>query len=324
MNVNIYVEDYWVFKYIGCSTLARMLYKGIAEIPGVDAYYNSPSPKMDITHYHSFGPGTLLNHVRNKGVSILTAHSTPRLNEGNIAGASYINMLYPPLYRRFDHIVTITPPSTREVQEMLPDMPVTMIPNGVDLITFAPSARKRREFREFLGVPDDAVIVLTVAQQTPRKGIYDFLNTAAKMPEYTFVWVGGYPYGAFSSDRKLIEAKKAQAGSNVIFTGFVPDITAVYCGADLLFMPSHGEIMSIVALEGLASGLPAISRDLPEFREVFPGICGFFTNNAEAESLIRDEELWRRSAAGARASVEQFDIRRIAKQHVDLYTRLLS
>lgn len=324
MNVNIYVEDYSVFKYIGCSTLARMLYNGVKEIPGVDAYYNSPVPSMDITHYHSFGPGTLLNHLRNKGVSILTAHSTPRLNVGNILGASYINMLYPPIYNRFDHIITITPPSAREIQEMLPDMPTTMIPNGVDLSTFSPSAEKRRAFREFLGVSDDAVVVLTVAQQTPRKGIYDFLNTAAKMPEYTFVWVGGYPYGAFSSDRKFIEVKKSQAGPNVIFTGFVPDISAAYCGSDLLFMPSHGEIMSIVALEGLACGLPAISRDLPEFREVFPGICGFFENNADAESLIRDETLWRRSASSARASVEQFDMRKIAKMHVDLYERLLS
>ncbi len=324
MKVNIYVEDYWVFKYIGCSTLARMLYKGICEVPGVEAYYNSPSPSMDIAHYHSFGPGTYLNRMRNKGISILTAHSTPRLNTGNVACASYINLCYPPIYRKFDHIVTITPPSTREVQEMLPDMPVTMIPNGVDLDTFSPSDQKRREFREFLGVDDDAVIVLTVAQQTPRKGIYDFLNIADKLPEYTFVWVGGYPYGLLSSDRKLIETRKAMSGSNVIFTGFVPDISAVYCGADLLFMPSYGEIMSIVALEGLASGLPVITRDLPEFREVFSGICGFFSNNEEAESLIRDEELWRRAASSSRGSVEQFDIHRVATMHVDLYERLLA
>ncbi|MDV0443515.1 glycosyltransferase family 4 protein [Methanorbis rubei] len=324
MKVNIYVEDYWVFKYIGCSTLARMLYQGIAAVPGVEAYYNSSSPSMDVTHYHSFGPGVHLNRMRNKGISILTAHSTPRLNTGNVAGASYINRLYPPIYRKFDHIVTITPPSTREVQDMLPDMPITMIPNGVDLTSFAPSDQKRREFREFLGISDDRPVVLTVAQQTPRKGIYDFLTIADTMPEYTFVWVGGYPYGLLSSDRKMIEERKAKAGSNVIFTGFVPDITAVYCGADLLFMPSYGEIMSIVALEGLASGLPVISRDLPEFREVFSGICGFFSNNEEAEFLIRDEELWRRSATTSRASVEQFDIHRIAKMHVDLYERLLA
>lgn len=323
MKVNIYVEDYWMFKYIGCSTLGRMLYRGIADIPEVETYYNSSDPHMDVTHYHSFGPCTLLNLARTKGVSVLTAHSTPRLNVGNIAGASYLNKVYPPIYRRFDHLVTITPPSTREVVEMLPDMPITMIPNGVDLVTFSPSLQKRREFRELLGVSDETVVILTVAQQTPRKGIYDFLTLAAAMPEYTFVWVGGYPYGAFSSDRKLIEAAKSRAGSNVIFTGFVPDISAVYCGADLLFMPSYGEIMSIVALEGLASGLPAIARDLPEFREVFSGICGFFSNNAEVESLIRDEGFWRRAAAGSRPSVEQFDIHRIAKMHVELYERLL-
>jgi glycosyltransferase involved in cell wall biosynthesis len=262
--------------------------------------------------------------MQSRGPSILTAHSLPRLNEGNIAGAAYFNRLYPSIYGRFDHIITITKPSTREIAAMLPDKPVTLIPNGVDMEKFAPSAEKRRAFREFIHAGDDVPVVLTVAQQTPRKGIFEFLETAAELPEYRFVWVGGYPYGPLSSDRKTIEKAKAKAGSNVLFTGFVPDITSAYCGADLLFMPSRGEVMSIVVLEALSSGLPVVARDLPEFREVFSGISCFFSDSKEAAAVVSDEDCWRRSAGGARSSVAQFDIHAVAKQHIRLYTELIS
>lgn len=324
MKANIFVEDYWVFKYLGCSTLARMLYQAVAKVPGVEAHYNGKSSGMDVNHYHSFGPTANLSRMQSSAPTILTAHSSPRLNEGNVAGASYINKLYPSIYGKFDHIITITKPSTREISEMLPDKPITMIPNGVDMEKFAPSEEKRKEFREFINVSDETPVVLTVAQQTPRKGIFEFLETAEKMPDYKFVWVGGYPYGAFSNDRSKIEAAKAKAGENVSFTGFVPDITSVYCGADLLFMPSFGEIMSIVVLEALSSGLPVVARDLPEFREVFSGITDFFKTTDEAAFVISEQEKWRRDAAAARASVEQFNIHTVAKLHTELYSELIS
>lgn len=324
MRVNICVESYSMLKYVGCSSAAMMLYEGLKETPGVEVELNSRDHDHDIYHCHTFGPRVNIDRIRSKGVTILTAHSTPRLNIGNLAAAGLINLLYPPIYRRFDHMITITKPSTLELQEMLPGMPMTQIPNCIDMKKFAPSAEKRREFREFLGVDDDAKVILTVAQQTPRKGIFDFLWLAKRMPEYTFVWVGGYAYGKFSTKHKQIDVEKAKAGDNVIFTGFVPDITGVYCGADLLFVPSYGEIMSVVVLEGLASGVPVISRDLPEFRDVFDGIAGFFSDIDGAESLIRNEEVWRRAASTSRESVEKFNLKNVAQMHADLYAELLA
>jgi len=114
-------------------------------------------------------------------------------------------------------------------------------------------------------------VVLTVAQQTPRKGIYDFLALSHEHTDTRFVWVGGFPYGRFSQDYSIIEEKKSRCGKNVIFTGFVDDITAAYCSADVFFMPSYAEGLPMVALEAFATGLPVRRPEDPRVYREFQG-----------------------------------------------------
>ncbi|MDO5845600.1 MAG: glycosyltransferase, partial [Methanocorpusculum sp.] len=179
MRVNIRVENFSVFKYVGCATVAMMLYEGLTNTPGVDVELNSKEHDQDITHCHTLGPGAYYTKVRAKGVKVLTAHSTPSLNKDNLAGASLINKMYKPLYGSYDHIITITADNEREIKEMLPDMPTTRIPSCVNMNKYKPDAGKRAEFRKAYGFTDDDKVILQVAQQTPRKGIYDFLDLGA-------------------------------------------------------------------------------------------------------------------------------------------------
>ncbi len=324
MRVNIRVENYSVFKYVGCATVAMMLYEGLQATPGVSVDLNSREHTHDITHCHTLGPGAFYSKVRAKGVRVLTAHSTPSLNVNNLAGASLINKMYKPLYGSYDHIITITADNEREIHEMLPDMPTTRIPSCVNMGKYKPDEGKRAEFREHYGFTDEDTVILQVAQQTPRKGIYDFLDLAEKMPDYKFMWIGGFPYGPISDDRKKVQARKEKAGDNVIFPGFVPDITGAYAGADVFLFPSYGDLMSISILEALSSGLPVISRNLKEYKELFPGIAGFFEDISEVPDLIADEANLRAAKYRARESVEKYDIKKVARMHADLYQELLS
>jgi 1,2-diacylglycerol-3-alpha-glucose alpha-1,2-galactosyltransferase len=166
-------------------------------------------------------------------------------------------------------------------------------------------------------------VVLTVAQQTPRKGIYDFLELSKKHPEIKWVWVGGFPYGIFSADYFRIKNMKKKCNNNVIFTGFVPDITEAYSGADVFFMPSYAETFGLVVLEALACGLPVVARDIPEFREIFDDGVHFFGSLDEASNVINDDDSLRKSSEAARPFTEKFDIKHIARMHCDLYRRLM-
>ena len=323
MKINIFVEDLLFFKYIGCSTAAKTLYRELCRMPDMDISWNSKSSDFDVVHYHSFGPFSLLNRKYSRGIKILTAHSTPRVNNGNLAFSGKINQYYPGLYRRFDHIINISAPCQREIDELLPEMSSTLIPNGIDREYFKPDTEKRKKFRERFNIDDDEKVVLTVAQQTPRKGLYDFLELSRKHPEKKWVWVGGFPYGIFSADYFQIKKMKKNCTDNVIFTGFVPDITEAYSGADVFFMPSHAETFGLVVLEALACGLPVVARNIPEFREIFDDGVQFFGTLDESSTVLNDDDSLLKSSEAARPFTEKFDIKHIARMHCDLYRRLI-
>lgn len=322
VRVSFYVEDQFFFRYIGCATVARTLYRALGGIDGLELAWKRGTTDADLVHYHTFGPLALHNRSRAHGVSLLTAHSTPRINQGNIAFARRINRLYPSIYAGFDHIVTISAPCHREVTEMVPDTPVTLIPNGVDRGRFRPDPALGAAFRERYGIGEEERVVLSVAQVTPRKGIYDFFELAARHPEIRFVWVGGLPYSVLSKDYARITALRERAGQNVLFTGYVDRIEAPYAAADAFFMGSHAETFGLVILEALSSGLPVIARSIPEFREIFGSSILYFSTVEDASGLLGDDRVLAACQAQARASTAPFDIRDIAAHHAELYRSL--
>jgi len=323
MRVNIFVEDYLFLKYIGCATAARTLIKYLPTLPDMEICRNSYRDNFDLTHYHTFGPWALYHQKFTDGVKVLTAHSTPRINEGNIAFSKRINKLYPKIYKKFDHIITISDPCHREIRQMVPDMPVTQIPNGIDRTYFSRDNEKRESFREEFHIDDDRPVVLSVGQQTPRKGIYDFFKLAYRHPEMTWVWVGGFPYGTLSKDYAKIQAMKSHCHKNVIFTGVIGDISRAYSGADIFFMPSFAETFGLVIVEALSCGLPVIARNIYEFREIFGDSVLFFNTIEEAGAQVTSDDL-SGYAERARGSTEKYDINLIARMHQQLYRELIS
>lgn len=322
MRVNIFAEDFLNLKYLGCSTAAKTLYRQLSRMSDMEVSWNSASRDFDIVHYHTFGPLAHLSRRYSQGVKILTAHVTPRLNEGALAFSKYITRYYPYSYRKFDHIIILVDGYRHEVEEMAPNVPTTTIPNGIDRNYFRRDERKRESFRQRYKISHSEKVVLAVGQQTPRKGIYDFIELSKIHPEIRWVWVGGFPSGPFSKDHFKIDRMKRKCKDNLIFTGFVPDIAEAYSGADVFFMPSYAETFGLVVLEALACGLPVVAREIPEFKEIFGGMVQLFNNIEEAGERITDEELLKNYSIRSRDFTEQYDIKNIADMHCSLYRKL--
>jgi glycosyltransferase involved in cell wall biosynthesis len=323
MRVNIFAEDFLNLKYLGCGTAAKTLYRQLSSIPDMDVSWNSKRRDFDIVHYHTFGPVSLLSRRYSEGIKILTAHVTPRLNEGGLAFSKYITRYYPYSFRKFDHIITLVDGCRSEVREIAPDVPTTTIPNGVDRNYFKRDEGKRKSFRERYNISESEKVVLAVGQQTPRKGIYDFLELSKMYPENYWVWVGGFPAGPFSKDRLKIEWMKKKCANNVIFTGFVPDIAEAYSGADVFLMPSYSEMFVLVILEALSCGLPVVARGIPEFKEIFGEAVQFFNNGEEAGERIADDATLKLYSIRSRDFTEQYDIQKVAQMHCNLYRKLI-
>ena len=321
MKINFIVEDFGAFKYLGCATAAKNLYRGL--YGKIDVSWNDKSLLYDIAHFHTFGPSSLLYAKRFKGIKIITAHSTPRLNIGNITMPYLVNWLYRPIYNSFDHIIAVSEKCKREIVEDLKiKKGVTTIYNGINTTAFKPDMTKREKFREEYGIKKDDTVVLTVAQRTPRKGIYDFLAVARRFPHIKFVWIGGFPYGGFSKEYLKIKRAIEKRSDNTIFPGFIEDIAEGYSAADVFFMPSYSEGHSIVMLEALAMGLPIIARDLEEFREAFGDNLIYFNKIENIGNNIFDSNIlidYRKKTK----VVKRFDIENIVDQHIELYKQLL-
>lgn len=319
-RVNLIVEDFGAFKYLGCATAARNLYNGLSK--NIEVSWNDKSFSYDIAHFHTFGPKSLLYARRFKGKKVITAHSTPNLNIDNLAIPFLVNWLYTPIYNYFDKIIAVSNKCRRElIKDMRVKREVVTIYNGIDIENFTPDTEKRKIFREKYGIARDDIVVLTVAQKTPRKGIYDFLEVTRNLIDLKFIWIGGFPYGLFSKDyakiKKLIEKKS----DNVLFPGFIEDITTAYSAADIFFMPSYAEGHSIVMLEALAMRLPIIARDLEEFREAFNDTIIYFREIGELKDYLLDENLIK-EYKDKTVIVKKFDIDKIAKKHIDFYKKL--
>jgi glycosyltransferase involved in cell wall biosynthesis len=321
MRVNFIVEDKGVLKYLGCATAAINLYKELSK--NIEIKYNDISTDFDIAHFHTFGPKSIYYLKKFKGISVITAHSTPNLNTGNLAFPSLVNWIYRPLYNNYDHIIAVSKKCQRELEKMGCKPDKSTIYNGIDIKNFIPDSEKGKKFREEIGLKQDNLLILTVAQRTPRKGIFDFLKLAEKFPQYTFLWIGGFPYNLFSKDYKQVAKAIKNHPSNSIFPGFVEDIIQVYSAADVFFMPSYAEGHSIVMLEALSMGLPMIARDVEEYHEAFDDNLLYFSSIDDINnSMFKKEKLDEYSKKTS--IIKKYNIDKVAQEHIKLYEQLTS
>jgi glycosyltransferase involved in cell wall biosynthesis len=113
--------------------------------------------------------------------------------------------------------------------------------------------------------------------------------------------------------------------------GRVPDTRCYYQAADLLVQPSRSEGLSIVLLEGMASGLAIVATAVPGNLEVIEsGVSGVLVPPAEPgplaaaiQELLTDPERRRRLGAGARAAVlDRFRLEAVEERWANVYASL--
>ncbi len=326
MKVNFIVENKGMFKYLGCSSVAKDLYKGLSKSKSLDIKWNSESKDFDIAHFHTFGPKALLYKKGFKGKKVITAHSTPHLNKENLRFSSLINSFYKPLYNSFDHLLAVSNDCKKQLIKEGMKKDISVIYNPVDTKKFSFDKKKREKFRKKYNL-ENKFVILNLGQKIPRKGIYDFFEVARKVRDAVFIWVGGIPYSFFSKDYGKIKQLQKNKPSNVILPGFLEDIVDAYSGADLFFAPTHNETFGLTQAEALSCNLPILTRDLPVFKEVYGNKILKGGNNKEFISLIKklmEDKKLRKKYSNFNSFVKKnFSVEKISEEHIKFYKKLL-
>jgi glycosyltransferase involved in cell wall biosynthesis len=133
--------------------------------------------------------------------------------------------------------------------------------------------------------------------------------------------------------RADLEAEAAALGvsGNVRFHGFRADVRDFLAGLDVFLTVATQEMAPISMLEAMAAELPIIGTPHAGTVEMIAdGVNGAVVDwnvcdVAAAMRVARDDASWRRKcgAAGRQLVERNYDIARIADQHVEFYRRLM-
>lgn len=212
----------------------------------------------------------------------------------------------------------------RELEALVPQRPVHVLPNGVDV----PSWRAER------GAGEEGVLrLVSVLRLQPRKRGRELLRVVADAarrlaPDVAvrLTLVGDGPQRA----RMEADARRLGLADRVEFTGYLPReaIRERFAGADAFVLVSVLESFGLSAAEARSAGLPVVARGDSGMGELFvQGREALLAPSDEgvADHLVRlgrDRELLARLGEHNRTVAPANDWPAVLARHVELYGRL--
>lgn len=223
--------------------------------------------------------------------------------------------------------IAVSPSAAQVVHRYYPDVPIKIIPNGVDTSRFSPEVQPFPKYR------DGVFTVLFVGRMDPRKGA-KYLFAALpflekRLDRYRLLVVGsGWMRQYYHAHIPVTLQHRVE------FAGFAsPDeLPRYYRSADLYCSPATGnESFGIVLLEAMASGLPIVASDIPGYRHVMTDSQeGLFCRPRDPQSLAEkiiqlanNPGLRREMGRNGRATARRYDWKRIADEVEAVYKELV-
>jgi len=201
----------------------------------------------------------------------------------------------------------------------------SVIYNGVDMELFTPGPG-RKEGR------DGTVAIGCVARLSDEKRHVDLIGAVCELRrrgrDVEAYLVGDGPM------RKQLEDEVGKLGlrERIHFLGRRADVPKLLRGFDVFVLPSRFEGLPMTVIEAMAAGLPVVATKVGSLHEIVEdGGTGLLVRPKEppelaaaVEKLVADERLRKvMGAAGRKVAVERFSLSAAARQHEELYRRLL-
>jgi len=201
------------------------------------------------------------------------------------------------------------------------------VPTGIKLSCFQSSEEAKKDARKFLGIPENAKLLLYVGRISKEKNIPFLIEAFKKInrDNLFFVLIGGGP---------LIKELKQQNIKNIVFAGEVghEKLPSLYCAGDIFVFASKTETQGLVLAEAKAAGLPIVALFAGGLVDtVRNDIDGYLTARSPDDfirhtiKLLEDDNL--RSKMGTLAhedAIERFSSNLVAKRMENLYNLLVA
>ncbi len=309
----------------------------IKEMSDKYTVYENTLKRTPIVHYHTinFGFFLLKPWLTSKGTSVGYVHMVPETVESSLKLPWLIKKIFYwymiRFYKGMKHLVTVNSYFVDVLNEKynVPRERITYIPNFVSSETFHRLPyEEKMTLRDKYGIDRDKFVVMSAGQLQVRKGIFDFLKIAAKMPDVQFVWAGGFSFGAITDGYKEIQKVLENPPANVKFLGIIDReyMNEIYNIADVMFLASFEELFPMTILEGMCVNSPILLRDLP----IYEGILfDFYLKEKDVDGFIScihrlrtDKEYYDNACAMSKRGNEFYSKEHVMKMWDDYYTKV--
>ena len=164
----------------------------------------------------------------------------------------------------------------------------SLVPRGVDTKKFFPKKKKASLIKKY-NILESEIVILTVANLSPVKGVDLLLNAFIKLShKYNFLRL--FLVGNKDSDfGKMIEntARKSQFKSNIHFVGKVDEVIDYYSIADIFVLPTikKGEGCPVSLLEAMSCGVSPIGSNVSGIKDILDPFPQLLFSPGDADSL---------------------------------------
>lgn len=165
------------------------------------------------------------------------------------------------------------------------------VPRGVVVDHFAASA-DRAEARARFGIPEDAVVVVSVANVGPNKNQLLLVRALPDSPEVHLL-LAGRMLDADYRDRVASESAERGVADRVHLVGELDDVRPALAASDVFALASRAEGSPVALIEAMSAGLPVLATTIPGVSELLGG--------SEAAVLVDPDDV--PGAAAALASL---------------------
>jgi glycosyltransferase involved in cell wall biosynthesis len=202
-----------------------------------------------------------------------------------------------------------------------------VIHHGIDVDGVRGLRAERDAVRAELGIAQDQVLAVTVANFRAPKGYPDLFEAARQVGErdlpVRFVVVGQGPL----ADELTRRHDELGLGSRLQILGYRPDAPRLTAGADLFVLASHHEGLPVAVMEALAAGVPVVATQVGGLAEaVRDGTSGRLVPPhrpdllaAAIAQLADDPDERRRLGGGAADSADRFSAARSELEVEEVY-----
>ena len=270
---------------------------GLVESELSDKFEITENKKIsaDITHYHTINLGyyfTMGSRTK-KGRSVGYVHMLPETVETSVNLPRFMKRIFYAymirFYKRMDYLVTVNPYFIGRLEHYgVSRDKVTYIPNYVSSEVFHPvSAEEKAALRKKYGIEQDKFTVMCAGQLQVRKGVFDFIEIAKRMPQVQFVWAGGFSFGKITDGYNEIKKICDDPPKNVKLLGRIDReyMNEVYNLGDVMFLPSFEELFPMTILEAMCVNIPIFLRDL----DIYPDILfDFYSRASDIDGFVAE------------------------------------